>query len=87
MKRTRKKIDRSEVAELRPEYDFDYSRAKPNRFAGKVTRPVVAVVLEPDVAAVFKSSARVNAELRTLITARKRKRAVSPARQHRRRAS
>lgn len=28
---------RSEVAELRPEYDFDYSRAKPNRFVNKMT--------------------------------------------------
>jgi hypothetical protein len=87
MKRTRKKTDRSEVADLRSEYELDYSRAKPNRFVGKMTRPVVAVVLEPDVAAVFKSSAKVNAELRTLITARKRKNALSPARQHRRRAS
>ena len=87
MKRTRKKTDRSEVADLRPEYHFDYSRAKPNRFVGKMTRPVVAVILEPDVAAVFKSSAKVNAELRTLITARRRKKALSPARHHRRRAS
>ncbi|MCU1382598.1 MAG: hypothetical protein JWL71_1295 [Acidobacteria bacterium] len=87
MKKTQKKADTSEVGDLQPEYDFDYSRAKPNRFVGRMTRPVVAVVLEPDVAAVFKSSARVNAELRTLITARKRKRPVSPARQHRRRAS
>ena len=87
MKRTRKKTDRSEVADLRPEYDFDYSRAKPNRFVGKMTRPVVAVVLEPDVAAVFKSSAKVNKELRTLISARKRKKAVPPARHPRRRAS
>ena len=87
MKRTRKKTDTSEVADLRSEYQFDYSRAKPNRFVGKMTRPVVAVVLEPDVAAVFKSSAKVNKELRTLISARKRKKAVPPARHHRRRAS
>lgn len=85
MKRIRKKTDKSEVDDLRPEYEFDYSRAKPNRFVSTMTRPVVAVVLEPDVAAVFKSSAKVNAELRTLITARKRKKAASPARQHRRR--
>jgi hypothetical protein len=88
MKRTRKKTDRSDITDLRPEYEFDYSRAKSNRFASKMTRPVVAVVLEPDVAAIFKSAAQVNAELRALITARKRKKAVSPtARHHRRRAS
>lgn len=87
MKRTRKKTDSDELDDLRPEYEFEYSRAKPNRFASNMTSPVVAVVLEPDVAAVFKSSATVNAELRTLISARKRKTAVSPARHPRRRAN
>ena len=86
MKRTQKKSDSDDVADLRAEYELDYSRAKPNRFVSRMTRPVVAVVLEPDVAAVFKSSARVNAELRSLITARRRKKAL-PVRQHRRRAS
>jgi hypothetical protein len=36
---------------MRKEYRFDYGRAKPNRFAGKISRDAVAVVLEPDVAA------------------------------------
>jgi len=39
---------------MREEYRFDYSRAKPNRFREKMSEGVVAVVLEPDVAAVFK---------------------------------
>jgi len=54
---------------LRPEYRFDYSKSKPNRFATKMSDGTVAVVLEPDVAAVFKSSEAVNALLRSIISA------------------
>jgi len=49
------------------EYRFDYSRAKPNRFAQEMSEPIITVVLEPDVAAVFKSSKAVNALLRSVI--------------------
>ena len=53
---------------LSPEYRFDYSKAKPNRFA-KRTRPgSMAVLLDPDVAQVFKSAESVNAVLRALMT-------------------
>lgn len=54
---------------MRKEYRFDYRRAKHNRFAEKVTEGGVAIVLEPDVAAVFKSSEAVNALLRSVIAA------------------
>ena len=54
---------------MRKEYQFDYRRAKPNRFAEKMPKEVVAVVLEPDVAAVFNSSEAVNALLRSVIAA------------------
>lgn len=54
---------------LRPEYRFDYSKSKPNRFAEKMSKETVAIVLEPDVAAVFKSSEAVNALLRSIISA------------------
>jgi hypothetical protein len=54
---------------MRKEYRFDYRRAKPNRFAEQMSENVVAVVLEPDVAAVFKSSEAVNALLRSVIAA------------------
>ena len=37
--------------DLRPEYDLDYSRAKPNRFAGELSRDSVTVVLQPGAAA------------------------------------
>ena len=54
---------------LRSEYRFDYSKSKPNRFAAKMSEGAIAVVLEPDVAAVFKSSKTVNALLRSVISA------------------
>lgn len=54
---------------LRKEYRFDYSRAKPNRFAEKMSKDAVVVLLEPDVAAVFKSSDAVNTLLRSVIAA------------------
>ncbi len=54
---------------MRKEYRFDYRRAKPNRFAEKMSEGVVVVILEPDVAAVFKSSEAVNALLRSVIAA------------------
>jgi hypothetical protein len=54
---------------MRKEDRFDYSRAKPNRFREEMSEGVVAVVLEPDVAAIFKSSEAVNALLRSVIAA------------------
>ncbi|HMD85667.1 MAG TPA: hypothetical protein VKO18_13315 [Terriglobia bacterium] len=54
---------------MRKEYRFDYRQAKPNRFAEKMAEGVVVVILEPDVAAVFKSSEAVNTLLRSVIAA------------------
>lgn len=47
--------------DLLPEYDFDYAKARPNRFARRT------VTLDPDVAQVFTSSETVNAVLRALL--------------------
>ena len=85
MKKTPRK-QRRELDDVRTEYQFDYSQAKPNRFASRMTRPVVAVVLESDVAAVFDSSEKVNAQLRSAISARKRRKQAPRARAHHRRA-
>ena len=57
----------AEVREMRPEYRFDYSRAKPNPYAARLARATVTVVLDPDVAAVFSSSESVNTFLRSVI--------------------
>jgi hypothetical protein len=63
------------VEEMRAEYQLDYSRAKPNRFASKLA-DTSAVVLQPDVAAVFKSSDAVNEFLRSAIAATTKPRAT-----------
>lgn len=61
---TRKSLD-----EMRPEYEFDYSRAKPNRFAKQFRNQSIAVVLDSDVAQVFDTSESVNRLLRSVISA------------------
>lgn len=55
--------------DMRREYHFDYKKAKPNRFASQMEAGTIAVVLDPDVAAVFKSSESVNTLLRSVIAA------------------
>ncbi len=52
-----------------PEYQFDYSKAKPNRFANRAKENRLVVLLDPDVAAVFTTPESVNKVLRALITA------------------
>jgi hypothetical protein len=54
---------------LRAEYRFDYRRSRPNRFASRFEKGSVVVVLEPDVASVFKDSASVNDLLRSVANA------------------
>ena len=55
--------------EMLREYRFDYSKSQPNRFASRMTPDTIAVVLDPDVAAVFQSSDAVNTLLRSVIAA------------------
>jgi hypothetical protein len=45
---------------LKPEYRFNYGEAKPNRFAARIRKGSVAVLLDPDIAQVFKSPESVN---------------------------
>jgi len=67
-KTTRKASGKKGSSDQRAEYRFDYSRAKANRFAKRAKGAVVAVLLEPDVAAVFKSSESVNSVLRSILS-------------------
>ncbi len=55
------------VGDLRPEYRFDYRKAKPNRFAGQLEEGRLVVVLDPDVSKIFRTPDAVNALLRALI--------------------
>ena len=86
MKKTLRK-QRRKADDVRPEYRFDYSQAKPNRFASQMNLPVVAVILESDVAAVFDSSAKVNAQLRSALATRTRRKQATRTRARHRRAS
>ncbi len=60
-------------ASLAPRYRFDYSKSKANRFASRVDRDAVVVVLDSDVAEVFSDAKRVNALLRATIAAVKKR--------------
>jgi hypothetical protein len=53
---------------MRPEYDFDYRKARPNRFAQRVYKDHRVVILDPDISKVFPTSESVNTVLRALIT-------------------
>jgi hypothetical protein len=50
--------------EILPEYDF--SRARPNKYAVRYAQGSNIVALEPDVAAVFQTEGEVNETLRAL---------------------
>jgi hypothetical protein len=64
--------------ELRGEYRFDYTKAKPNRFAGQPHESQVVVVLDPDVAEVFETPDSVNEVLRALIKTMPKTRRTGP---------
>ncbi len=54
--------------ELRPEYDFDYSKAVRGKYYKRLLEEGAnVVVLEPDIAKVFHDSASVNEALRSLL--------------------
>ena len=54
--------------DLRPEYDFDYSKAVRGKYYQRLLREGSnIVVLEPDVAKAFRNSAAVNDALRSLL--------------------
>jgi hypothetical protein len=68
MKKTSDRKKAQGISEdMRREYRFDYRKAKPNRFAEQMGAGTIAVVLDPDVASVFKSSESVNTLLRSVI--------------------
>ena len=59
------KLDEND--DLLPEYDLDFSKSKPNRFAEKYNRMVRHVGLAPDVADEFPTEDSVNDALREYI--------------------
>ena len=70
MKKTQRSRTRKSVSEeMLAEYSFDYQKARPNRFAGRVDKGRVIVILDPDVSEVFPDQQTVNTALRALINA------------------
>jgi len=55
--------------DMRPEYRFDYSKARPNRFANRTRERVLVVMIDPDVAQVFTTPESVNGVLRAVVDA------------------
>lgn len=64
MKRTHRASKVKDADEILPEYDF--SHASRNKYASRYAAGSSIVVLDPDVAAVFPSSAEANSALRAL---------------------
>jgi hypothetical protein len=82
----KKKTPDAENDDLRPYYDLDYSKMKPNRFAGeKKIYKQTFIVLDEDVSKVFQSSEDVNIVLRSAIRAMRT--AAAKPRVQKRRAS
>ena len=52
--------------DMSAEYHFDYSQARPNRFARGIAEGSLIVILEPELAQVFKTSEQVKAILRAI---------------------
>jgi hypothetical protein len=74
MKKSEKKPKNSD--DMAPEYRFDYSKAKPNRFVARMKDAPLVAVIDPDVAKVFTTAEQVNTALRALISAMPKERVI-----------
>jgi hypothetical protein len=63
------KTIRKTTDDMLREYSFDYSKARPNRFAARFNKEHRIVILDPDVSKVFTTQQSVNTVLRALIAA------------------
>lgn len=63
MKKTTKRTN----DDLKPEYQFDYTKAQPNRYAAKYKAGSRVVQLDPDIAKDFTTPESVNSVLRALL--------------------
>jgi hypothetical protein len=65
-------------AELRPEYNFDYSKAVRGKYFRRLLKEGSnVVVLEPDIAKAFPNSAAVNDALRSVLKGKGARRSTS----------
>ncbi len=61
--------DKNGEDDLLPEYNFNYRKARPNRFTTQTGQGSLRVTLDPDVAEVFTTSESVNNALRAILSA------------------
>ena len=54
--------------------EYDFSRARPNKYAARYARNTIVVTLDPDVAAMFPGARQVNDALRALAGVIKKRR-------------
>lgn len=54
--------------EMQDEYQFDYSKAKPNRFAKKLNNDHILVTIDNDLSLIFNDENKVNKALRNYLT-------------------
>jgi hypothetical protein len=73
MKKTQNSKSAKRAEDMATEYNFDYQKAKPNRFAGQAGKNSTVVVLDADVSKVFSTSKSVNTVLRAMIAAMPKK--------------
>lgn len=69
MKNTTHKNEIELDEDLLPEYNLDFSKSKPNRFAKILKQQANIIELEQDIQKVFRNSEEVNVALRALINA------------------
>ena len=69
MKKAEKCNDAKEICDdMHSEYQFDYSKARPNRFAKRDKKEQTVVILDSDISRFFQTSESVNNVLRAIIT-------------------
>ncbi len=62
------KVKKQNIDELRPEYDFDYSKAARGKYCQRLLEEGSnVVILDPDLVKAFHDSASVNKALRSLL--------------------
>ena len=64
----KKKASKTSIDDLRPEYDFDYSKAVRGKYYRRLLKEGSnVIVLDPEIAEAFHDSASVNEALRSLL--------------------
>jgi hypothetical protein len=67
-KNMKNKESKKYVDDLRPEYDFDYSKAVRGKYYRRLLKEGSnVIILDPDIAKAFQDSATVNEVLRSLL--------------------